>query len=237
MRYTLPEIFWPALLSTLAAISLFMGVTGVVKGSQTAKASGADALMMYPAPAPWLRGRPITARWINRIGRLYLMAALGFGTAAALVSLNLSTSTAAARTCKPIAEAIAAGEWTGSPMRLATAVHHTGGCQVTVLDRDDTTWFTVSSAPAAGLIGEDFNHQRAQRERQGMTITGLSGIGNRALLASHTNQSSSNSAVLFEGLDGTTVVEINGQMVTPAETEKAIDIIRSTNATHRQESM
>jgi len=228
----LTQIFWPTLLAALTVISLGLGIAGVAGGSRVARIEGPDALMKYPAPASWLRRRPTSARWVQRIGRLYLMAAMALGTAAAVVGLRLSAGTPESAVCKPIAKAIMAEDWAGSPLTLISLDHHTGGCRIRIEDQAAVVWFTVSSAPPAGLIGEDFNHQRAQRERKGMTITRLSGIGKRALLAARGTNPAATPAVLFESNAGTTVVEINGPMVTPARIQKTVDMIRAVAPTH-----
>ena len=218
--------FLPVALSILALLSLCIGISGIAAGAATVRASGEDTLMHYPAPAAWLRSRLTAAKWVVWIGRLYLMAALGLGTAAFMVGLNANVRNLAHPGCVPVAQAILSANWTGSTWTAHPKDTHAGGCQLVILDNKQIRWFSVQSAPIDGLIGEGFSLRSAKFERAGLTLRPIPGLGRRALLATDETRAAANPALLFEDQHATTIVEMNRQTVHPTDFDLIVNAIR-----------
>jgi hypothetical protein len=218
--------FLPIILSILALLSLCIGIAGLAAGATTVRASGENTLMHYPAPAAWLRSRLTAAKWVVWIGRLYLMAALGLGTAAFMVGLSPDDTDSAHRSCVPIARAILSANWTGSTWTAHPKETHAGGCQLVILDHKQTRWFSVQSAPIDGLIGEGFSLRSAKLERAGLTLSPIPGLGRRAILATDETRSTANPALLYEDLHATTIIEMNRQTVDSHHFDLIVNAIR-----------
>ena len=240
LRSPLHPTVLPIILSLLAVLSLCIGVAGIVAGSAKAKAKGKHTLMHYPAPVVWLRARLTAAKWVVWIGRLYLGAGMGLGTAAFLTALSQTASGDTLHDCEPIALAIVSTNWTGSTwIGTPTSGHaprgHTGSCQWVIRDRDNVRWFSIRSAAINGLIGEGFSLQSARLMRAGLQIRALPGLGQRALIASADRPAGANPAILFESTHATTIIEMNGSTVDPSHFDRIVAaIVRSQTAKTEQ---
>jgi len=199
-------------LAALAVLCGLVGVRGIWRGQDVASERGRDTLMHYPVPLPWLRQKVTAARWVVWIGRLYLLAGIACMTGAWIVwTAQHRTSPPIQETCSAIAQRVQyIHVQTLRGGSIQTTVE-SEGCVSTILDAKGVRWFVIRSTPPDRLIGQGFNHSRAQLERRGFTISSIDGVGNRAALATPRPKSGLNPVVLFDDTQGHHHIEMNAR--------------------------
>ena len=218
-------MLWPTLFAIAALLCLAIGVRGIVQGGDVARQRGSNTLMHYPGPFPWLNKTLTAARWVQWIGRLYLLAAIGLFTLS--ISLGMQQSSHPPNhTCQRIAQHLlsvtsAESSWTIKAMENAT-----DSCQSTIVDVGGTRWFSIRSVKSNGLIGEDFRHQIREIERSGMAIKPISSLGQRAIIATPRTKGRANPTLIIQDALGVHRIEINGLRVDTSHRGEVVDIIR-----------
>ena len=229
-------IFWPTLLALLAIISLAIGLPGVVRGGQVARERGRDTLMHYPGPSVWLKGRLTAARWVQWIGRLYLVTAVCLATLA--FSLGLSGTTLPKHhACERLATIILGLPWAEQSWRNHPVAERQHGCNSLIIDADGTRWFSIHSNGSDGLIGEGYRHQVRELERSGMAIKPVSDLGMRAIIATSRTKGLRNPTLVIEYEQGIHRIEMNGLTLDTDHRIQLIDAIRKTIDSDPAEAM
>jgi len=212
---------------------LVVGLLGIVRGIQMAKRRGPDVLMHYPAPLFWLRGRLTAARWVQWIGRLYCLAAVVLMTMAFSLGLQSKTDPHSPL-CAQLGEAISESEIAGTDWRVQDTGSHTDGCHIQIVGADGTRWFSIRSSGADTLIGEGYRHQTRELERSGMALKPVTGLGNRALIATSRAKGLANPILIIEDARGIHSVEMNGLNINKSQRAFVIETVRnSLGATSR----
>ena len=204
----------PILLITLGALATLTGVMGIQGGRTRSQTSSPDALMHYPSPMPWLRARLTAAKWVIRVGQLYVLA--GFVLMAIGVFWMSSPSAPGPQrstACDAIGTAIVAAEWPEATLHIEPEETATPECSLWIADGDGTRWFLIRSMGTAQLIGEGFNNLSRELGRQGMSVEALTGLGRRAAIARPGDPPSTNPVIFFEDNRGSHRIEFNPRTV------------------------
>ena len=77
----------------IALVAIWVGVNGMVAGSRKRRQAGPDALMHYPIPLPWLRGKVSSARWVVWLGSIYALGGVVLGAVALITTLPTTAGT------------------------------------------------------------------------------------------------------------------------------------------------
>ena len=229
-------IFWPTLLALLAIISLAIGLPGVVRGGQVARERGRDTLMHYPGPSVWLKGRLTAARWVQWIGRLYLVTAVCLATLAFSLGLG-STTLPNPHACERLATTILDLPWAEQNWRNLSNGERQHGCNSLIMDAEGTRWFSIHSSGSDGLIGEGYRHQVRELERSGMAIKPISDLGRRAVIATSRAKGLRNPILVIEHDQGIHRIEMNGLTLDTDHRRQLIDAIRKTIASAPAQAM
>ena len=227
----MPHYFWPSLLALIGATCLVVGLLGIVRGGQIAKERGPDALMHYPAPLFWLKNRLTAARWVQWIGRLYLMTAVVLVTMAFGLGLN-SKADMHSPVCMRLSEALVQSSLARSDWRAETVKINVAGCDARIVGADGTRWFSIQSSGTDGLIGEGFRHQTRELERSGMALKPVSNLGRRAILATPRTRGLANPTLTIDDGLGVHTIEMNGLNINKADHAAVIMVIRNSLATN-----
>lgn len=215
---------WVHILSFCAIVSLAGGVAGLVTGWRVSQSSGPDALMHYPPPFVWMRGRLLSARWVMRLGAMYVLAGFTVG-AMGLQSKGTNERADLDRPCQAIASRLTRADW--SPARWTTRPigDHRPGCSRQLIDDDGVRWFSIRSSPPRGMRGEEYRHQTVELERKAMALKPVNGIGERAMMATPRSKVVANPTLVIVDENGTHTVEMNARRVDP---DRVVDILRTT---------
>lgn len=216
---------WTHILSACAVVSVVGGAAGLVGGWRASQADGPDVLMHYPPPFIWMRKRLMSARWVMRLGAMYVLAGftlwvVGLQTDGDASQANLD------RTCAQLTQALTRPSW--SPVRWTTrpVPTHQPGCSAQLIDAEGVRWFSIRSFPARGMIGEHFRQETVDLERKAMALKPISGIGDRAVMATPRSKVVTNPTLVFADESGTHILEMNVQRV---KIDRVLDVLRTTN--------
>jgi hypothetical protein len=202
------------LLIMLGALAASAGVMGIHGGRARSQASGPNALMHYPSPIPWLRARLTAAKWVIRVGQLYVLAGIALIAGGVFGMVSLSGPEALRSTaCDEIAAAIVGADWPNTTLHLEREETTTPECSLWVVDTNGTRWFLVRSMGTDRLIGEGFNDLSRELARQGMLVETLAGLGRRAAIARPGDPPSTNPLIFFEDGRGSHRIEFNPRTV------------------------
>lgn len=199
------------MLGVLAALAGVMGIHG---GRARSQASGPNALMHYPSPVPWLRARLTAAKWVIRLGQLYVLAGIAL-IAGGVFGMASPSGPEALRTnaCDEIAAAIVGADWPNTTLRIEPEETTTPECSLGIADTNGTRWFWVRSMGTDRLIGEGFNDLSTELARQGMLVETLADLGRRAAIARPGDPPSTNPVIFFEDGRGSHRIEFNPRTV------------------------
>jgi len=229
-------MFWPTLLALLAIVALAIGLPGVLRGGQVARERGRDTLMHYPGPSIWLKGRLTAARWVQWIGRLYLVTAVCLATLA--FSLGLSQPMLPNdHACARLATIILDLPWANQSWRDHPTENRQHGCNSVIIDAEGTRWFSIHSSGSDGLIGEGYRHQVRELERSGMAIKPISDLGRRAVIATSRTKGLRNPILVIEHDQETHQIEMNGLTIDTERRTQIIDAIRKTIGSDSAQAM
>jgi hypothetical protein len=204
----------PILLITLGALAALTGVMGIQGGQTRSQAKGPNALMHYPSPVPWLRGRLTAAKWVIRVGQLYVLAGVTLmGIAVVWMSSPSAPGSQRSTACDEIAAAVVAADWPDAALHIEMEETTTPECSLWVANRDGTRWFLIRSMGTAQLIGEGFNNLSRELGRQGMSVEALPGLGRRAAIAHPGDPPTTNPVIFFEDNRGSHRIEFNPRTV------------------------
>ena len=199
----------------LGALAAAIGGMGIQGGQARSKANGPNALMHYPSPVPWLRARLTAAKWVIRIGQLYVGAGIALVSTGGFWMSSISDpGPKGPSACDEIGAAIVAASWPNATLRIEPEETATRECSVWIADTDGVRWFWVRSMGTAQLIGEGFNNLSRELGRQGMSVETLSGLGRRAAIARAGDPPTTNPVIFFEDNRGSHRIEFNPRTVT-----------------------
>ena len=202
------------LLIMLGVLAALTGVMGIHGGRARSQASGPNALMHYPSPVPWLRARLTAAKWVIRVGQLYVIAGIALVAGGVFWVVSPSSSGALRSTaCNEIAAAIVGADWPNTTLRIEPGETTTPECSLWIADTNGTRWFWVRSMGTDRLIGEGFNDLSRELARQGMLVETLADLGRRAAIARPGDPPSTNPVICFEDGRGSHRIEFNPRTV------------------------
>jgi len=205
---------FPILLITLGLLAALTGAMGIQGGHARSKANGPNALMHYPSPIPWLRARLTAAKWVIRVGQLYVLAGIALVAAGGFwMSSPTAPGSQRPTACAEIATAIVAADWPDATLKIEPEESATPECSLWVANSDGTRWFLIRSMGSAQLIGEGFNNLSRELARQGMSVETLTGLGRRAAIARPGDPPSTNPVIFFEDNRGSHRIEFNPRNV------------------------
>jgi hypothetical protein len=218
--------FWPTTLLICAALSLGVGLAGLLRSQSVIRDSGRNTLMHYPAP--WLKNRLTAAKWVQWIGHLYIVT--GLCLAALAFGLGLQEPQQNHRWCNRIGEAILQSPWSDSGWTHQTMIEQPDHCHTRILDNQGTRWLSIQSNAPHTLLGEGYRNKTQEIERSGMALKPISRLGNRAVMATPRSKGQANPLIIIDGFEGVHTVEMNGLKLDATQREPIIDVIRETLA-------
>ncbi len=199
---------------------LFMvgGAAGYRAGRHHASAQGPGALLHYPPPLTWMRGRLMSAKWVQRIGLMYLLAGLCLMVTTTAAGLLPGERSAEPMVCTALAKVLSAPDWTPAVWQTRDAREGQEACAIhLVAPEDGTRWFTIRMWSDGALVTDHYRHQLAMLERQGMSLKPLNGMGERAVLASPRSAGQYNPRIVISREGGLRVIEMNPRVLAPAQ--------------------
>jgi len=212
---------WVHILSFCAIVSAVGGLAGLVTGWRTSQASGPGTLMHYPPPFIWMRGRLLSARWVMRLGAMYVLA--GFTLWAMSTQLTHHTPQADLdRPCEHLKATLTSTPWSPDRWTERPILDHRPGCSSELIDAEGVRWFSIRSFPSRGMLGEQFRQQTVELERRAMALKPVNGIGARAIMATPRSKVVSNPTLVIADEYGTHTLEMNAQRVKPADVVTAL---------------
>lgn len=214
-------MLWVYLLFIGAAVSTAGGLAGLISGWRATQSSGPDTLMHYPPPLVWMRSRLLSARWVMRVGAMYVLAGFTMG-AIGLQATSIPRHADMNRACESLIATLTNADWTPGRWTQRSLPNHQPGCSAQLLDTDGVRWFTIRSFPQNGMLGEQFREQTIALERNAMALKPVRGIGERAMMATPRSKVLSNPTLVIATADGTHTVEMNAQLVAPAAVIEAL---------------
>ena len=214
-------MLWVSLLLIGAAVSVVGGVAGLVSGRRAIQSSGPETLMHYPPPLVWMRSRLLSARWVMRVGAMYVLAGVTMGVIG-LQARSGPQQAEMSRACEHLIATLTDADWTPGRWTQRALPNHQPGCSAQLLDTDGVRWFTIRMFPQNGMLGEQFREQTIALERNAMALKPVRGIGERAMMATPRSKVLSNPTLVIAIADGTITVEMNAQLVAPAAVSDAL---------------
>jgi hypothetical protein len=196
------------ILIIVGLLGIVAGVSGVVEARKKTQAEGQHSLMHYPAPVPWLRSKVTTARWVDRIGRLYI----GFGLVlcvGAAASLMQRVDQRPDNPCDGIAAQLLHASALGGLIELSVSPPKTGDCAVHGTAPSGVRLFSVESSFQPDPIGEQFNAHVQALSNQGMAIDAIERLGFRSIFARPGSPARHNPTLVFEDNRGIHTVDFN----------------------------
>jgi len=192
----------------LGFLGIAAGASGVIEARKKHRAEGSHSLMHYPAPIPWLRSKVTTARWVDRIGRLYI----GFGLVlwvGAAASLVQGMVRPPENPCNGIAAQLAHASLKEKPVSVFVIPPKTGDCAVEGTNANGARLFSVESSFQSDPIGKHFNTHVQNLSSQGMAIEAVARVGFRSAFARPGSPTEHNPTLVFEDDRGLHVVEFH----------------------------
>jgi hypothetical protein len=195
----------------IAIGSLWVGVSSVRAGRRKAAHRGDAALMHYPVPLPWLRGRLNTAKRVRAVGHFYLAVSAISAPISALIGLA-SMSEKPPPVCQAIVpvesvsallgETVALGDvWQQGPRCVAHIVNPISG-EIVV---------EIEVTAAAALIGADFEDQKAALIRATYVLHPLPQLGQGAIWSNDSKNPNAGGMILYRHRAATVWATIHTQ--------------------------
>jgi hypothetical protein len=210
-------MIWESVLSICVIASIGGGLIGLMSGWRVSRDRGADELMHYPPPFIWMRSRLLSARWVMRLGAMYVLSGAILGLILLYTPGDQTSQATQQQVCERLQATLTKAAW--SPDRWTTRMvpDHHPGCAVHLVGPDDVRWFTIRSFPPSGMIGEQYRHHTVELERLGMALKPVTRIGDRAILATPRSKVVANPTLVMADENGTHTLEMNVQRVVPQD--------------------
>ncbi len=172
----------------IAGASLWVGFAGILAGRRMAKQRDDGALMHYPVPIPWMRGRLNTARRVTATGQFYMTLGLFATGVSGVIGLSLGADKEAS-VCEAMAPVDAVSTLTGQKVVMSELQRHGPRCTMKLSSSESNQWLVnINITEDAALIGAAFKDQKTDLERSSYSLRPLPRLGKDALLAWHSLQ-------------------------------------------------
>ena len=151
-------MLWVYLLFIGAAVSTAGGLAGLISGWRATQSSGPDTLMHYPPPLVWMRSRLLSARWVMRVGAMYVLAGFTMG-AIGLQATSIPRHADINRASWSLIATLTNAEWTPGRWTQRSLQIHNPGCSAQLLDTDGVRWFTIRCFRRTACWGSSFGNR------------------------------------------------------------------------------
>lgn len=213
----------------MAIGSLWVGLSGVRAAQRMATHRNETALMHYPVPLPWLRGRLNTAKRVRAVGNFYLAVSAisaAIGTLLALASLREKPPPV----CQAIVPIESVTALLGETVELGDVWQQGPRCVAHLINpRSGEVVVEIDVTGAAALIGADFEDQKAALIRATYPLHPLPQLGQGAAWSNDPKNPNAGSMILYRHGSSTVWVTIYTQTFAVAEASAWALVLRKSH--------